>query len=161
VNLSGALLWGFVATMVLTGIMAAAQEVGISRMSVPFLLGSIFTPHRDRAIAIGSALHALNGWVFSCLYALAFESLHRADVWIGTAFGIAHGLVVLTILMPLLPGIHPRMASEMQGPSADRLLHPPGFMALHYGKRTPIVTLFAHAAYGAILGAFYRLAGGS
>lgn len=32
-------------------------------------------------------------------------------------------------------------------------------MALNYGRRTPLVTLAAHLAYGVILGAFYELAG--
>jgi hypothetical protein len=38
------------------------------------------------------------------------------------------------------------------------MLEPPGFMALHYGIQTPLSILLSHAAFGAILGAFYRLA---
>jgi len=30
-------------------------------------------------------------------------------------------------------------------------------MALHCGRRTPIVTLVAHIAYGTVLGAFHQL----
>jgi hypothetical protein len=30
-------------------------------------------------------------------------------------------------------------------------------MALHYGRRTPLITIIAHILYGAVLGAFYRL----
>jgi hypothetical protein len=71
-----------------------------------------------------------------------------------------HGLAVLVALMPLLPGLHPRMASELRGPEPTRSLEPPGFMALHYERRTPLVTLLAHVVYGGILGAFYRLSGG-
>ena len=33
-----------------------------------------------------------------------------------------------------------------------------GFLALNYGRRTPLVALLAHVIYGAILGAFYHLA---
>jgi hypothetical protein len=62
--------------------------------------------------------------------------------------------------MPLLPGLHPRMASEHRGPEPTRLLEPPGFLALHYGRRTPVVAVLAHVLYGIILGAFYRIAGG-
>ena len=50
-----------------------------------------------------------------------------------------------------------RMASEQQGPTATRLLEPPGFMAMHYGMRTPIAVLLSHAVFGAMLGAFYRM----
>jgi hypothetical protein len=52
------------------------------------------------------------------------------------------------------------MASEQRGPEPTRQLEPPGFMALNYGRRTPLLTLLAHLVYGAIIGAFYRLAGG-
>jgi hypothetical protein len=40
-----------------------------------------------------------------------------------------------------------------------RQLEPPGFLALHYGVRTPVSVLVAHVAFGSILGAFYSLTG--
>jgi hypothetical protein len=49
------------------------------------------------------------------------------------------------------------MVSEYYGPTPNRLLQPPGFMALNYGRQTPIVTIAAHVAYGMIIGAFYEL----
>ena len=61
------------------------------------------------------------------------------------------------VIVPLLPSFHPRMASEQHGPAAHRLLEPPGFMAMHYGVRTPIAVMASHAIFGAILGAFYHL----
>jgi hypothetical protein len=64
------------------------------------------------------------------------------------------------VLMPVLPGFHPRMATEQRGPEPTRELEPPGFLALNYGRGTPLLTLLAHLVYGAIIGAFYRLAGG-
>jgi hypothetical protein len=39
------------------------------------------------------------------------------------------------------------------------LLEPPGFMMLNYGPQTPLVSLFAHVAYGTIVGGFISLAG--
>jgi hypothetical protein len=47
------------------------------------------------------------------------------------------------------------MASETSGPTVVRGLEPPGFLALHYGLRTPISVFFAHVVFGVILGAFY------
>ena len=58
----------------------------------------------------------------------------------------------LVMFLPLLPHYHPRMASEYDGPGHSRRLQPPGFLALHYGYRTPLTTILAHAVYGAILG---------
>lgn len=156
-NLGSALLWGFVATIVLTMVMAAAQALRLSRMSIPFLLGTMFTPDRARARLIGLMVHLVNGWIFAFVYALAFESWGRATVWLGAGIGLVHALFVLLTGLPSLPAIHPRMASETTGPSPTRHLEPPGFMALNYGARTPVSVLIAHLAYGAILGAFYRL----
>jgi hypothetical protein len=34
------------------------------------------------------------------------------------------------------------------------MLEPPGFLLLNYGIGTPVVTVLAHIAYGAIIGAF-------
>ncbi|HET6568767.1 MAG TPA: hypothetical protein VFG50_12440 [Rhodothermales bacterium] len=157
-NVGSILLWGFTGTVVLTTIMAASQGAGWSRMSLPFMLGTMFTPDRLRAYLLGSGVHLLNGWIFSILYALAFESWGRAAWWLGAGIGFVHGAFVLVVLMPVLPGMHPRMASEHRGPSPTRLLEPPGFLALNYGRRTPLVTLFAHLVYGTILGSFYHLA---
>jgi hypothetical protein len=64
---------------------------------------------------------------------------------------------VLVVAMPALLAMHPRMANEQQGPTPTRQLEPPGFLALNYGRRTPLSLILAHLVYGGILGAFYRL----
>jgi hypothetical protein len=155
-NVGSALYWGFVATIVLTTLMAAAQALGLSRMSIPFLLGTMFTPDRGRARIIGFMAHLMNGWIFALLYVLAFESWGRATVWLGAGIGLVHALFVLVAAMPLLPGMHPRMASEEYGPEPTRQLQPPGVLARNYGYGTPVAALLAHLAYGAVLGGFYQ-----
>jgi hypothetical protein len=159
VNVADILLWGFVATVVLTTLESAGQGLGLSRMSIPFLLGTMLTPNRDRAQLAGFAAHIMNGWLFSILYALIFESLGHATWWLGGVLGLGHGLATLVLIMPLLPALHPRMAGESGGPEPTPMLEPPGFLALNYGRRTPLLVLFAHAVYGVILGAFYTPAG--
>jgi hypothetical protein len=155
-NKRSTVLWGFVATVFLTGLMAGSQGIGLTRMNIPFMLGTMFTPNRDRAKLVGFAMHLFNGWAFATVYAAAFESWRRATWWLGAAIGLVHGLFVLVAATPLWPALHPRMASEQRGPTPTRQLEPPGFLALNYGRRTPISVLLAHLAYGAILGAFYR-----
>ncbi len=156
-NVGSVALWGFVATVVLTSMMSAAQGMGLSRISMTLMVGAMFTRDRERANVIGFLVHLANGWIFAVLYAAVFESWCRATWWLGGGIGLVHGLAVLTVLMPLLPGFHRGMASEERGPEPTRLLEPPGFMALNYGQRTPLVTLTAHAVYGVVLGAFYHL----
>jgi hypothetical protein len=156
-NMRSSGLWGFVGTVVLTGLMSASQRLGLTRMSLPFMLGTMVTSNRDRAQVVGFFVHLLNGWWLALIYAAAFQSWRRATWWLGALIGLVHGLFVLTTIMPLLPGAHPRMASELRGPTPTRQLEPPGFMGLNYGGRTPITVLLAHLVYGGILGAFYRL----
>ena len=149
--------WGFVGTVVLTSLMAGSQGLGLTRMNLPFMLGTIFTPNRDRAKLVGFGVHFVNGWLFAAIYAAAFESWRRATWWLGAGIGVVHAVFVLVAAMPILPGIHPRMATEQRGPTPTKQLEPPGFLALNYGRRTPLSVLLAHIVYGGILGAFYRL----
>ena len=149
------LLWSFVATLFLTGIMSGSQNVGMTRMNLPYMLGTMVTPDRDRARVLGFLMHFLNGWGFALLYTAAFDSWRHSGWWRGAGIGMVHGLFVLIAGVPLLPGVHPRMAGEEHGPTPTRQLEPPGFMALNYGKRTPISVMLAHVVYGAILGMFY------
>jgi hypothetical protein len=150
-------LWGFLATVVLTTLLAGSQGLGYTRMSIPFMLGTMFTPDRDRAKLIGFGFHLVNGWWIAAIYAALFHSLGMANGALGAGAGVVHGLFVLAAILPLLPGLHPRMASEQRGPTPTRLLEPPGFLGLHYGRRTPVIVLAVHAVYGAVLGGFYPL----
>jgi len=102
--------FGFAATVVLTSIMVASQLLGLSRMDLPLMLGTIFVESPDRARVVGFLLHLVNGQVFALLYAAAFALIGRATWWLGALFGLIHGLAALTMLVPLLPGMHPRMA---------------------------------------------------
>jgi uncharacterized membrane protein YagU involved in acid resistance len=155
-NKSSAVLWGFVGTVFLTGLMAATQRLGLTRMSLPFMLGTIFTSDRDRAKLVGFGMHVLFGWLFAFVYTSAFESWRRANCGLGAAIGLVHALFVLLVGVQLLPSLHPRMASEQHGPTPTRQLEPPGFLALNYGRRTPLSIVLAHLVYGGILGGFYR-----
>jgi hypothetical protein len=157
INWSSYLFWGLVATLTLTGSMYSAQALGLSRMSIPFMLGTAWTENRSRATVLGLIGHFLNGLAFAFLYCWGFQEIGRATWWMGCLGGLFHALVVLSVAMPFLPHIHPNMATERHGPTPTRWLQPPGFFALNYGRRTPEVTLVAHVAYGAILGGFYRV----
>jgi hypothetical protein len=148
---------GFIATLVLSTLLVGSQGLRLTRMNVPYLLGTIITPERERARIYGFFAHLVNGWVFSFFYVYIFEDRHMANWWFGMLIGLAHAVVVLTVGMSLLPSIHPRMATERKGPTARRQLEPPGFMALNYGYRTPISVFVAHAIFGAILGSLYQL----
>ena len=80
-NWASWLLWGFLATVVLTTVSAGAQGLGLTRMSFPYVLGSILTPDRDRAKLYGFCMHLGAGLIFSLIYIWIFQSLGKAGWW--------------------------------------------------------------------------------
>jgi hypothetical protein len=152
---------GFAGTLVLTTALRGASELSLTRMDIPFLLGTAFSTNRTRAKVIGYGLHFVAGLVFALGYYWMFLALGRAGWLLGTIFGIAHALFAGTVLVNvLLPMIHPRMATPETAADSSPLLEPPGFMLLNYGRSTPVVTMLGHMAYGAIVGGFVKAAGG-
>src|SRR5262249_10956615 len=144
------LVFGLVATAGLTAVMMAAQLAGKTRLDIPLMLGTIVTEDPDRARFAGFFIHLALGEVFALFYAAAFHSLGTATWWLGAIFGVFHAAVALTVIVPLLPTAHPRMASERAGPDSSAVLEPPGLLALNYGVQTPAVALAAHVLYGAL-----------
>lgn len=155
-NIVSWVLWGFVATLVQSLAAGLFYGLGLTRMSLPLLIGLMYTADRDRALIIGLVKHLLLGWGFSLIYIAVFQQLHQASWWMGAIMGLVQALFVLCVVMPALPAIHPRMAREHHGPTAARALEAPGFMALNYGVQTPLTVVVSHLLYGIVLGALYR-----
>lgn len=147
-------VFGLVATAGLTAVMIAAQLGGRTRLDLPLMLGTIVTEDPDRARVAGFGIHLAMGQLFALFYAAGFAALDRSEWWLGALFGLAHAAVALAVLVPLLPGVHPRMASDRAGPASTAVLEPPGLFALNYGAATPLVAVGAHVLYGAVLGLF-------
>ena len=51
------------------------------------------------------------------------------------------------------------MGSSLSAADSGPLLEPPGFLMRNYGRGTPIATVLAHIAYGAIVGGLASVAG--
>jgi hypothetical protein len=151
----GALAGGFIGTLVLTTALRSANELGLTRVDLPFLLGTAVTADRSRAKALGYLMHLAAGEVFALVYYAIFSAIATSGWLPGAAFGLLHGIVSATALVNvLLPVVHPRMGSVLSAADSSPLLEPPGFLLRNYGRCTPIATLIAHVAYGAIVGGF-------
>jgi hypothetical protein len=154
-TLWAALAGGFVGTIVLTSSLRFAQEVGLTRMDIPLLLGTVFTSDRSRANLIGYAVHFANGLVFALLYYLVFRAVGHAGWLFGLGLGAVHALFAAGALVGvLLPAVHPRMGTPWSDAEETPLLEPPGFLLANYGSRTAIGSLGGHLLYGAIVGGF-------
>jgi hypothetical protein len=152
VDWDGWALFGLIATAVLTAIMIVAQMVGLTRLDLPLLLGTLVSPDPDRARAAGFFIHLGVGQGFALGYTAVFALLNRATWWLGAGLGLIHVAIALTVIFPLLAGVHPRVASTRAGPASTAVLEPPGLLGLNYGTQTPLVAVVAHLAYGVALG---------
>ena len=156
----GAVVGGLAGTLVLTTLLRAASEIGLTRMAIPFLLGTAVTADRVRAKAIGYTLHFVFGLVFALAYYAIFVVIDRSGFLLGALFGLVHALFAGSALVNvLLPVVHPRMGTGFDAAGSAPMLEPPGFLLLNYGRQTPLATIIAHIAYGAIVGGFVSLAG--
>jgi hypothetical protein len=155
VSVVGALAGGVIGTVVLTTILRAAGEAGLTRIDLPFLLGTAVTADRSRAKAIGYLAHFGFGLLFSFAYALVFLAIDRTGWLVGAVLGLVHGLFAGTALVNvLLPTVHPRMGKTWSDAGSSPFVEPPGFMMRNYGAGTPVVSVIAHVVYGAIVGGF-------
>lgn len=153
-----ALAGGFAGTLVLTTVLRAGSELRLTRIDLPFLLGTALTDDRLRAKAVGYLLHFVFGLVFALVYYAMFSAIGRSGWWLGAIFGLVHGLFAGSALVNvLLPVVHPRMGSPETAAHTHALLEPPGFMMRNYGIRTPLVSVLAHVLYGTIVGGFIAL----
>jgi hypothetical protein len=145
-------VFGLAATAALTALLLAAQMAGLTRLDIPLLLGTFLSEDPDRARVAGFFLHLGFGQMFALGYAFGFAALGSATWWLGAMFGLLHVGLALTAIVPLLPGVHPRMSTERAGRETRTVLEPPGMLALNYGRETPLVATVAHVVYGVVLG---------
>jgi hypothetical protein len=152
-SIPGALAGGLLGTLVLTTVLRSASELRVTRMDLPFLLGSAVTDDRRRAKVLGYLLHLSAGMLFATGYALFFAAVGRSGWVLGAVLGAQHAVIAGTILVNvLLPIVHPRMGTPETAAHEVVLIEPPGFLMRNYGRNTFAVTLAAHVAYGAIIG---------
>ena len=151
-------LWGLIATLLMTTILEGSRGLGFSRLSLPFLIGAFITGHRRPAVIFGFVFYTIGGWLFAFIYFALFASVGIHTWWFGAIAGFVHGAFLLACAPPLLPFVHPRMASEYHSVTSIRRLEPPGFLGMNYGYRTPLSTIIAQTVYGAALGGFAQIA---
>lgn len=106
------------------------------------LAGAIFRRPAGFGRLLGSLLHFAAGtFLFPTAYAVGFEMMARADVGLGAAMGLLHGVLAAA----LLPIAWHRTGD--QGPA--------GLLGRRLGPLTPIGIVMTHVLYGALLGYIY------
>jgi len=117
----------------MTTLLRAASELGLTRIDIPFLLGTAVSVDRTRAKVVGFALHFAAGVLFALLYYASFVAINRSGWWIGAGFGVFHalfaGTTLVNILLPFAAAV--RSSSHGDADGGSRLDSAPGTTWVH------------------------------
>lgn len=115
-NVIGAIIAGVVGTAVMTILMYVAPMMGMPKMDIIGMLGSMVTTDKRQATGLGLAMHMMMGILFALVYALLWSAgVGGATALWGIVFGAIHTIAVL-IVMPMMMRVHPRPPEMDSGP---------------------------------------------
>ncbi len=145
-NILGAIVAGLVGTVVISMIMMMAPKMGMPKMAIWEMLGSMFSAEGN--VGMGWVMHFMAGVVFAIIYAVLWTAgLGSAGVVGGAVFGIAHWLVV-GLMMGGMPMMHAGIkAGSVQAPGIY-MLNRGGMMSFMGG-------LMGHVVYGIVVALIY------
>ncbi|MEX2639972.1 MAG: hypothetical protein WD266_04765 [Balneolales bacterium] len=145
----GAIVWGVVATFAFTLFSMMGKSMGMTRMDLLDLLGSMMVrPDSTASRSIGAVIHHMNGALLAIAWAYTVDMAGWPANWFtGLLWGMVLWLLAL-MMMSTIGVIHPAIR---RGEQAD-----PGPGATNFGRMTPLGSLMGHAVYGIILGLLYQ-----
>jgi len=147
-NIAGAIVAGLVGTVVISIVMAMAPKMGMPKMAIWELLGSMFDA--DGNTGMGWGVHFVMGVVFAILYALLWGAgIGAASVAGGLVFGVVHWLAV-GAMMGGMPMMH-------AGIKAGQVRAPGLFMMGAGGAKGFMGGLVGHAVFGIVVALVYGL----
>lgn len=115
-NVLGAIIAGLAGTAVMTMMMYIAPRMGMPKMDMPRMLGTMFISRESTATALGMAIHFMMGAIFAIIYALVWNlGLGSATWWWGLIFGAVHGIIAI-VMIPIMLRMHPRPPEMASGP---------------------------------------------
>ncbi len=136
-NIVGAIVAGLAGTAAMTVLMYLAPMMGLPKMDIIGMLGSMFTSNKGTATILGLVTHFMMGAFFAIIYALLWSLGIGSPTWLwGLIFGAVHGVVAI-VTMPLMARMHPR-PPEMEG-----------------GMLTMLGQLMGHMVYGLVVALVY------
>ena len=88
-NIIGAIVAGVVGTVIISMIMAMAPRMGMPKMAIWEMLGSMF--NKDGNNALGWVIHFMMGVIFAIIYAALWAAgIGSATLLNGVIFGVVH-----------------------------------------------------------------------
>lgn len=146
----GAIVWGIVATFAFTLFMLMGKSMGMTRMDLLDMLGSMFArPHSATSRMSGFFIHHMNGALLAIAWVYGAALLRVPANWISALVWSAILWALAMLMMTSIGGVHPAIR---RGEEED-----PGTAATNLGKMTPMGSLLGHLVYGLVLGILYQI----
>jgi uncharacterized membrane protein YagU involved in acid resistance len=136
-NYAAVIIAGLAGTVAMTILMYLAPLMGMPKLDIISMLGTMFTSNKTVATIIGVMAHLMMGVVFAFIYVLLWSFGIGSPTWLwGLIFGAVHGLMVY-LIMPMINRMHPRPV-EMEG-----------------GTKLAVGMLMVHMLYGLVVALVY------
>jgi hypothetical protein len=147
-NVLGAIVAGIVGTIVMTMVMVLAPKMGMPKMDIVGMLGSMLSPESNRLV--GMMMHFMMGVVFAIVYALLWNAgIGTASLLWGLIFGAAHWLIS-GAMMGGVPMMH-------AGVKAGAVNAPGVYMTNNGGVLAFMGGLIGHVIFGLVVALVYGL----
>ena len=99
VDLRDAIIAGSTGRMAMLLLIYGGPLIGLPRIDVVSMLGSLAAPNKQDAVTLGGAIHFSMGVLFAVVYvALWSIGIGKPLWWWGIIFGAIHGLLVIALL---------------------------------------------------------------
>lgn len=147
-NILGAIVAGLLGTIIITMVMNMAPQMGMPKMDIVGMLGSMFSPEGNRTM--GMAMHMMMGIVFAIIYALLWNAgLGSVGLLWGALFGAGHWIVAGTMMGG--------MSMMHAGVKAGTVEAPGVFMLNNGGIMAFMGGLIGHVIFGLVVALVYGL----
>lgn len=147
-NVLGAIVAGIIGTIVMTMVMVMAPKMGMPKMDIVGLLGSMFSAQSNRMMGMG--MHAMMGIVFAIIYALLWNAdIGTVSLLWGAIFGVIHWLI-----SGLMMG---GMSMMHAGVKAGTVNAPGVYMTNNGGLMAFMGGLIGHVIFGLVVALVYGL----
>lgn len=144
-NILSAVIAGVVASLVFSMILAVAPRMGMPKMDIVGLLGSMFGKPNQ---ALGWMMHLMMGIVFALIYAFLWSNGIGAATWVGgLIFGAIHWLIV-GVVMGMIPMMHVGIKNGVVQAPGMWMTNNGGLMAFIGG-------LVGHMIFGIVIALVY------
>lgn len=110
IHIRDAIIAGSTGRMAMLLLIYGGPLLGLPRIDLVSMLGSLAAPNKQDAVTLGGAIHFAMGIFFAMLYAALWSiGIGSPTWWWGLIFGTIHGLLIILMLLvtthryPLLP----------------------------------------------------------